>query len=133
MRRFAFFAGSVLALALAVRPAAAAYFTGCCACGGFPVAMTAEPPPSPAIQALFCTLVVGEGAPEFVARCEDAGGSDIKCTYPAPGESCSQALASIGIACPAEAGVPTASPWNLAALVVALSGFGALVLRRHAR
>lgn len=131
MRRMLVIATLIVAAAAAARPAPAAFVTGCCACLPGEKATTGGPPLPPATHALFCALVTDMGYPEFVSRCEDAGGSD-PCVDPEPGQSCAAALAETGIVCPAAPGVPAAGGWGLGALALILPVLGALALRRRA-
>jgi hypothetical protein len=119
---------------LAVAPADAAFETGCCACLPDHNGQTSGPPSPPTQEALFCGLVVGTGYPDFVQRCQAAGGeATAPCLEPSPGGSCAMTLAEAGIACPTGPGAPTATPWGLGALALALSGLGAWAARRRAR
>jgi hypothetical protein len=122
-------ASITLAALIATAPAApAAFVTGCCACVQEEATTSQAPKAS---LALFCNLIVGEGYPEFVSTCDDAGGSPV-CTDEVPGQSCPQTLAAAeSIICPSGPGVPTAGPVGLVGLVAALSAAGLFILRRR--
>jgi len=129
MRRTIMIATLLIAVAIAARPAVAAYSTGCCACLEEHKAMTSGPGvPEPA---LFCGLVVGMQYPDFVSRCEDQGGGSAPCFMADPGQSCTDALAAQSILCPGAPGAPTANVCGLTGLALALVAFGTLAVRRR--
>lgn len=133
MRRALLIAAVLVATCLAGRPASAAFVTGCCACVANEKSMQSGPP-RPETEALFCGLVQGEGYPEFVQRCQSAGGNDAPCIDPNPGQTCNQALlAEFSIVCPVAPGAPTANAWGLGGLFLALTGLGVAAMRRRAR
>ncbi|MBX3024383.1 hypothetical protein KF840_05675 [bacterium] len=132
MRRILLIAALGIVATVAARPVSAAFLTGCCACLEQHNAQTASGPPQ-AQPALFCSQVVGMGYPDFVQRCDDAGGASAPCFDPSPGQSCGATLAQQGIGCPAAPGAPAAGHLGLAALAVALSSLGFAALRRRAR
>ncbi len=130
MRTLSLLAVLVGVIAIAARPAPAAFVTGCCACLDSEEATTAQA--APAITAVFCGLVEGQGFPAFVQRCEDAGGSSNQCITPQPGQTCGEALlAEENITCPANSGAPLASPWAMTALAAALGALGVATARRR--
>ena len=123
MRRLLLLAASLTCALLVGRQADAAFVTGCCACVPN-VAHTASQVGPPVEEALFCRLVTGTGFPEFVQACQDAGGGAQPCFPETPGVACTTTLAAENIICPTGPGAPTATPWGLGALALALSLLG---------
>ena len=80
-------------------------------------------------SALFCVGIPTVELANQTQRCENLWGG-IECT-PYQGVPCTAELAEQGIACPAS-GAPTAGPWALTGIVVALAGLGMLAARRRA-
>ena len=94
----------------------------CCACLNPDVNRTAT-------TALFCVATGNEDVALAAARrCQELTGNKLECATDGQ-SSCHEDLAGIGVTCPAVP-APAAGDASLLALIVALGGFGALVLRR---
>ncbi|MFN8644572.1 MAG: hypothetical protein U0802_24015 [Candidatus Binatia bacterium] len=133
MRRIILIPAALAVAALAARPVAAAFFTGCCACVAGENVTTSGPPAPAPVPALLCAQVAGMAGPAFAQQCDQAGGNNITCEEPVPGMSCTQTLAEAGFTCPVAPGVPAAGRWGLIGLLAALGALGTGVLRRRAR
>lgn len=101
----------------------------CCACLEANDSAQTSGAMNASIPALFCVGIPTVELANQTQRCEDLWGG-IDCT-PYTGAPCTAELAEQGIACPAS-GAPTAGPWALAGVVVALAGLGMLAARRRA-
>jgi hypothetical protein len=132
MRRYPVIALLCAIAAIAARPASAAFVSGCCACLEQHMAQTSGPPPQN-VDALFCGPVADMGYPEFVQRCDSAGGGAAPCFPQTPGMSCTATLAGEGIICPAAPEAPAASASGLGILALTLAALGLGVLRRTVR
>lgn len=132
MHRILSLACLLATICAAVRPAAAAFDTGCCACLDNYSAQTSQPPPPPEMEALACRFITGTGYPDFVQLCENLGGNSAPCLEPTPGATCDATLAEAGIRCPASPGVPAATAWGLGALALLLTALGVRSARRRA-
>ena len=118
-------------LSLATAPAPATLGGLCCAClpAKDPVATQGGRRPM-TVPALFCADIATADLGNQTQRCEDLSGT-LDCEAFNDSVPCTAVLAEQGIACPAS-GAPTAGPWLLTGLVIALAAAGMRATRRRA-
>lgn len=108
----------------------------CCACLVGEKAQTNQVINGTAANALFCAAAPGGNTTMLAERCDavtnSTGGGTLFCTDFWSNASCASELAQAGVLCPS-AGVPAATPLNLATLAVVLGAAGVAVLRRRRR